>query len=153
MDKGFSYYNNIRVTDIELCNFVGLETYKGLHHLWPKLYVKVTCPMEANKDIIDDIETMLSNYDNLTGRQIKERLTKCYVTKEYNKNNPDIVSRLIESSEPMTIVGMTPLTFWVWTLWMFVMMILTTIILVIYIYPQTISCTMGYYDIKCMTYC
>lgn len=153
LKKGFSHYKNNTISDIDICNFVGLETYKVLYKLYPKLYVRITHPMLVEDDRVNKFLTMASNYDNLSGKDIKRRLVRYYINKDYNKNNPDLVSRLINSSEPMNIVGITPLGFWLWTLWMFIMMILTVIVLVIYVYPQTISQNMEYYDIKCMTYC
>lgn len=152
LSKGFTYYKDNIISDIDICNFVGLETYKVLYKLYPKLYVKITYPMNANLDRINKFKVLLSNYDNMTGEIIKIRLVKKFINKDYNKNSSDIISKLINSSEPMEVVGMTPLTFWIWSLWMFIMMLLTVIVLVIYIYPQTICNNMEYYDVKCLAY-
>lgn len=153
LEKGYSQYKDNFISDIDICNFVGLETYKVLYNLYPKLYVRVTHPMEAEDDRVNKFLNMLSNYDNLNGKDIKIGLVKYYIDRDYNKNSLDLISKLINSSEPMDIVGTTPLGFWLWTLWIFIMMILAVIVLVIYIYPQTISQNMEYYDIKCMSYC
>lgn len=135
LEKGFSYYGDTRVSDIDLCNLVGLETYKALYTLFPDNWVEITHPMTANKHHLYKIGILLSLQDNITGTCLKKRLVIRFVDGP-DQGSSYLIADLINSSECLGIPNMSPFTYAIWIVWMFLMMILTIIILYIYVWPD-----------------
>src|SRR5580698_1669099 len=110
LDKGYSFYKNKSISDLKLCNFVGLETYKALFQLFPSLWVEVTYPMIASEDNLNQVKILLSLEDNIIGEYLKKRLIIRYVDGDDSSKDTELVAGLIGSSLPITEPIMSPAT-------------------------------------------
>jgi hypothetical protein len=135
LEEGFSYYKEKRVSDLELCNLVGLETYKALYELFPNLWVSVTYPMEAQEDHKNKIKVLLSLQDKLSGECLKRRLIVRLVDGT-NQSASELVAGLINSSEPLSEPIMTPTAWSLWILFIFIFTVLTVLVFWFYIWPD-----------------
>lgn len=135
LEKGFSYHRGRRISDLELCNLVGLETYKALYELFPHLWIEVTYPMKACEDHLHKIKVILSLYDNISGKEIKKLLIIRYINGKC-QGNCEIIAGLVGSSERMHLPDMHPVTNAVWIIWMFLMIVLIVIVVYYFVWPD-----------------
>lgn len=135
LERGFSYYKDIIVSDTDLCNLVGLETYKALYTLFPQHWIEITHPMNANEHHLYKIGVLLSLQDNITGACLKKRLVVRFVDGP-DEGSSYLIADLINSSDSLSMPNMSPFTYAIWIIWMFLMMVLTVIVLYIYIWPD-----------------
>lgn len=135
LDKGFSYYKGKCIGDRHICDLVGLETYKALYELFPHCWVDLTYPMTAKEDHLHRIQTLLVAQEGLTGECLKRRLVIRHVDGP-TQSASELVAGLVHSSPPMDAPSMSPLTFIIWILWMFVTTIIAVLVITFYIWPE-----------------
>lgn len=132
---GFSYYKRKCVSDRDICDLVGLETYKALYELFPTYWVDLTYPMTAQEDHLHRIQTLLVSQDGLTGKCLKKRLIIRHVDGP-TQSASELVAGLVNSSPRMDSPNMSPLTYVLWILWMFVITVVTLLVIIFCIWPE-----------------
>ena len=135
LKDGFSYYKGKCVFDQHICDLVGLETYKALYELFPDCWVDLTYPMTAKEDHLHKIQTLLVAQDGLTGKCLKKRLIVRYVDGP-TQSASELVAGLVHSSPVMDAPNMSPQTFMLWVLWMFVTITVILLVIIFYIWPE-----------------
>jgi hypothetical protein len=139
--RGYSSYRNVIITDTELSDLVGLETYKALYEIAPKLYLDISHPMIGNSSIVGEVRTLMSRQDGITARDIKADLVK----EKVNSRNPNykssgIIAGLVRSSPPRKILPMSPQVQTNWLVIMAVVVSLLVAIFIFWIWPLIIRC-------------
>lgn len=64
------------VSEIQISELVGLETYKALFHYWPELYYEINHPMIPQKPFTDMIQNIIVSLKDYTTDQIGIYLKK-----------------------------------------------------------------------------
>jgi hypothetical protein len=139
LETGFSYYKDNKVSDIDICTLVGLQTYKALYVLFPEYWVAITYPMTASAHHLYRVKILLSLQDNITGDYLKKKLVMRFIDGPIGGAS-ELIADLANSSESLQMPDMSPFSYTIWIIWMTLMMIFTVIILYIYVWPDYNSC-------------
>jgi len=132
---GHSIYKDQSVTDKDICDLVGLDTYKALYNLNPELYTDFTYPMEPSQHRMEEIRGLISLHDDLDGSTLRSYLVMRHIDGP-NSENVKVVVGLVNSSEPMTIPGVCETTRSAWVLCVFIITLLVVFVIVFYIWPS-----------------
>lgn len=135
---GYSTYKDNYISDRDLADLVGLDTYKALYSISPELYEDLTHPMTAEKHILCRVNTILSQHESITVESIKANLVIRYVEGE-SVDTTEIVAGLINSSEKMTIPRMSRSTQLFWIFCLFILVFLIVFVIIFYIWPSLLD--------------
>lgn len=96
--SGSSTYDGIIVSDRQIVELTGIDTYNSLRFLSPELYVSLTTPEDPMEYCIELIQSVMIN-ENLFPKSIKKLLVISYV----NGKPIEAIRPLIDSSlQPTT---------------------------------------------------
>ncbi len=132
---GHSEYKNQVITDKEICDLVGLDTYKALYTLNPNLYTDFTHPMVPTQHQLEEIRSLLSLQADIDGNKLRSYLVMRYIDGP-NCENASVVAGLVNSSPPMTVPGVCDLTRARWTLIVFIITLLVVFVIIFYVWPS-----------------
>jgi hypothetical protein len=138
LNKGHSSYNGVIVTDKQLADLVGLETYKALYQLDRDLYVKVTNPMLAKRFITSEVKALFSLHASIDSVTIKKNL----VMRKVDGPSPEtthIVANLINSTPKMVLPKMTTWTMIIWYGYMLISTLLIVYLFIFFLWPNAIN--------------
>ncbi len=138
---GYSIYKSNTVSDRELCDFIGLDTYKALFTLHPELYIDFTYPMTPSKHKLSEIKNFLSLHSELNGQQLKSYFVIYFFEGENYKNKNHIID-LIDCNSPLLIPCVSDNVRALWILIVFIVTILVVYVLVFHIWPS-------FYEYRC----
>lgn len=140
---GYSEYKNKAVSDREISDLVGMDTYKALYTIFPDKYVDFTYPMKPTDYRLQEVNNIISLYDNLDGDTLKSYLVIYFF--DWNKSpHSVVVKELINSSIPMLTPCVKDSTRAIWALIVLIITILIIYVIVFYVWPSLYSyrCTL-----------
>lgn len=135
LKHGYSSYEGTTVTDREISNLVGIETYKALKHLNPELYLNVTNPMTPEAYIVSEIYTIFSLNDKIDGETIKRNLVIRKIKGESDLTTP-IVAGIIDKNAKIETPHMKTETTILWSFYIFFMLFLIIYLLIFHIWEE-----------------
>jgi len=133
----YSIYKDKIVTDKEISNLIGIESYKALYEIYPNTYSNLTYPMSCSKFHYQEVKNLLSLYPNMSNLEFKSHLVITIV----DKNKCHILNGFIGLSEPMTQSCVSDLDQIVWVLIVFIITVLIVYVFIFYVYPSFSLCS------------
>jgi hypothetical protein len=94
-------FRSKNVTDIEISNLVGLETYKALYQLWPSLYSYISDPLTPTQYFVSLVLGVVASSGlsfDVAGTTIRNILVDLVNGETITKENETLIAPLIGSS-------------------------------------------------------
>jgi hypothetical protein len=133
--NGYTLYGDIDVTDRQICDLVGLDTYKSLFTLFPTLYSDFTYPMTPSSHRLQEVKNLLSVHEELLPSDLKKYLVIRHVDGP-NSLNSQIVNGFVDSSEKMIIPQIRETTLALWILVVLFVTILIVYVIIFHVWPS-----------------